>query len=88
MLKITMNFQKENMTSLIRDVGGLPTDGWIVPTNNDGDKPFNGGGNQPWRGSVDGPPWGDNNYPPWSGSDGPQKTKVQDHTLQHQQDCG
>ncbi len=73
---------------LIKDIGRLPTDGRIAPTNNDGGKPFNGGGKRHWGGDGGGSPWSDNSCPSGSGSNGPQKTKIQYHTLWDQQDRG
>jgi hypothetical protein len=37
--------EQRGKPTLIRDVGGFSTDGRIVPSNNDGGKPFDGGGN-------------------------------------------
>lgn len=55
---------KRGKPSPIRDVGGLPTYGWNVPTSNGGGRPFGGGGNKPpWGGSV-GLPRSGNSGPP------------------------
>ncbi len=44
----TMN-KEANHLFLIGDVGGFFTSRWIIPTSNDGGKPFSDGGNRPPR---------------------------------------